>query len=70
MLELVDKQDLKSCPRQSGVRVRVPLPALFVCRPSSMVEQALCKRKVGGSNPLDGSTEPVVQRIEQIPSKD
>lgn len=34
-----------------------------------MAEQSLCKRKVGGSTPLGGSSVPIAQWIEQGPSK-
>ena len=30
-------------------------PEIIICRSSSMAEQSLCKRKIGGSSPLSGS---------------
>lgn len=49
---MVDKQDLKSCVRK-GVRVRVPLPALFLFSGCSSdgLERTVWDRKVVGSSP-------------------
>lgn len=65
---MADTLDLKSSALK-GVSVRLA-PAALSAALAQLVEHSLCKRQVVGSNPTGGSRDPIVQRIEQVPSKD